>query len=462
MVWRWSKGGDDAAIDRARTVSGWRFGPEKRLDRLEFYEESAEGSTKGGKKSATSAPSQAVLASIAANGVGGLSLGGAEGAVEKAEGAAAGSAASEAWRHGDGSYTLVGEGQGINGLPPMVYGTVWNPFPGMEEFITYGAKHIKVWRKVKVGTESRWVGEMGLRNDGLRIADCAQANAGDPNTGEGKISAAAALANASKSSSRPGSAVSSSAKNTGGRILSKSMTPLSKLSAKGKQGKPPSRPSSAVRKSMNSIPKAATPGVGETGEQGNQVTIGGENIVSAVYVRRDVIVTGFPSGALGVWTVQHFGVDGKKCHPRDDDVARWTVSMAQRIANAHGTGPKVNLNDGTTTYGGIRAMTMRADGATLLTGGADGWVHTWQVKDGSIAVVGRPKTDGPGKPPVDKKRAVLLTKLGDKTQTQGPHSFRITSPYPNEPPPAFRAIDCRPQVRFFLFGVSFYFICMGN
>ena len=389
MVWRWSKGGDDAAIDRARTVSGWRFGPEKRLDRLEFYEESAEGSTKGGKRSATSAPSQAVLASIAANGVGGLSLGGAEGAVEKAEGAAAGSAASEAWRHGDGSYTLVGEGQGINGLPPMVYGTVWNPFPGMEEFITYGAKHIKVWRKVKVGSEVRWVGEMGLRNDGLRIADCAQANAGDPNTGEGKISIAAALANASKSSSRPGSAVSSSAKNIGGKILSKSMTPLSKLSAKGKQGKPPSRPSSAVRKSMNSIPKAATPGVGETGEQGNQVTIGGENIVSAVYVRRDVIVTGFPSGALGVWTVQHFGVDGKKCHPRDDVVARWTVSMAQRIANAHGTGPKVNLNDGTTTYGGIRAMTMRADGATLLTGGADGWVHTWQVKDGSIAVVGR-------------------------------------------------------------------------
>ena len=60
MVWRWSKGGDDAAIDRARTVSGWRFGPEKRLERLEFYEESAEGSTKG-KKSATSAPSQAAV-----------------------------------------------------------------------------------------------------------------------------------------------------------------------------------------------------------------------------------------------------------------------------------------------------------------------------------------------------------------------------------------------------------------
>ena len=58
---------------------------------------------------------------------------------------------------------------------------------------------------------------------------------------------------------------------------------------------------------------------------------------------------------------------------------------------------------------------------------------------------------------MDKKRAVLLTKLGDKTQTQGPHSFRITSPYPNEPPPAFRAIDCRPQVRLFLFPSFFLF-----
>ena len=177
MVWRWSKGGDDAAIARAKTVAGWRFGPKKRLDRLEFYEESAEGAGAGGKKkSATSAPSQAMLASAAAGD--GAGAGGAEGAVAAAEAAAAGSAAAEAWRHGDGTYELVGEGQGINGLPPMVYGAVWNPFPGMEEFVTYGAKHIKVWRKVKVGAEVRWVGEMGLRNDGLRVADCSQRNPG--------------------------------------------------------------------------------------------------------------------------------------------------------------------------------------------------------------------------------------------------------------------------------------------
>ena len=89
MVWRWSKGGDDAAIARAKTVAGWRFGPEKRLDRLEFYEESAEGaggSSGGKKKSATSAPSQAMLASAAAND----GAGDADGAVAAAEAAAAG------------------------------------------------------------------------------------------------------------------------------------------------------------------------------------------------------------------------------------------------------------------------------------------------------------------------------------------------------------------------------------
>ena len=121
--------------------------------------------------------------------------------------------------------------------------------------------------------------------------------------------------------------------------------------------------------------------------------------------------------------------------------------MAQRIVDAHEPGPRVNLNDGTTTYGGVRAMTMRADGATMLTGGADGWVHTWELADGTIAVVGRPKTDGPGKPPVERRRAVLLRKLGsrERRETAGPNSFKISSPYANEPPPAFRAIDCRPQ-----------------
>ena len=57
-----------------------------------------------------------------------------------------------------------------------------------------------------------------------------QRNPGDPNTGEGKISAAAALSAASKTSSRPGSAAAGSVSSPKPNpALSKSMTPLSKL-----------------------------------------------------------------------------------------------------------------------------------------------------------------------------------------------------------------------------------------
>ena len=39
LVWRWSKGGDDAALERATNAAAWRFGPEKRVkERLEFFE----------------------------------------------------------------------------------------------------------------------------------------------------------------------------------------------------------------------------------------------------------------------------------------------------------------------------------------------------------------------------------------------------------------------------------------
>jgi len=49
---------------------------------------------------------------------------------------------------------------------------------------------------------------------------------------------------------------------------------------------------------------------------------------------------------------------------------------------------------GTTTFGGIRCLCLRADGKSLMSGGADGWVHTWQVEDGRVAFKGRPSTLG--------------------------------------------------------------------
>ena len=80
----------------------------------------------------------------------------------------------------------------MNGLPPMVYGVVWNPFPGMDEFVTYGVKHLKVWRKIDLGdgAPARWVGELASRNDGRRVADCSAKPArfvNDGNPGGGGV-----------------------------------------------------------------------------------------------------------------------------------------------------------------------------------------------------------------------------------------------------------------------------------
>ena len=47
FVWRWSKRGDDAAIDRAKPAPGWSFGPPKRVrEKLEFYDPEDPGAFK--------------------------------------------------------------------------------------------------------------------------------------------------------------------------------------------------------------------------------------------------------------------------------------------------------------------------------------------------------------------------------------------------------------------------------
>ena len=190
LVWRWSKGGDDAALERAKNAAAWRFGPEKRVkDRLEFYEKKNEverrerrEALRATKGAATAAPSRAALAAAAGGG-----------AVDLETGAMSSSASADeskpddtAWQRGDGTYELVGEGTGMNGLPPMVYGVAWNPFPGMDEFVTYGVKHLKVWRKIDLNdgvSPPQWVGELASRNDGRRVADCSAKKARFVNDG---------------------------------------------------------------------------------------------------------------------------------------------------------------------------------------------------------------------------------------------------------------------------------------
>lgn len=427
MVWRWSKRGDEAALERSKPVPGWSFGPAKRMDKLAFY---AEVGAKTKKVAATAKPSEALLASMT-GGVaqpqktrkgskgpgGGDDSGGGDGGGGEGGDGGDSAASADNWKTGpDGSYELVGEGQGINGLPPMVYGCVWNPFPEMQEFITYGNKHVKVWRCV----DGQWLGEMGLRNDGGRSADVSAKDPGAANTGGMNASLTKSMTSLTKSAS-------STTKKAGA------------AGAAGMAG------AGGVRASMAGSVKG-TAGGAAAGAGNAQVSLGGENVVSALYVRQDVIVTGFPNGALGVWLVSHVNDKGVPADPRSKMIVKWNVNLIQRISDAHQPGPRVHLNDGTTTFGGIRCLCLRSDGRTLLSGGADGWIHTWEVADGKVAVKGRPTTSvGKGiVNPVEKKAAVLLRKLAAAGEKNGPHSFQITSPYKNEGPPAFRALDCRP------------------
>jgi len=48
--------------------------------------------------------------------------------------------------------------------------------------------------------------------------------------------------------------------------------------------------------------------------------------------------------------------------------------------DAHGLGGKVITPDGKVTYEGVRALKLR-DPATLLSGGADGAVIAWDVRN---------------------------------------------------------------------------------
>ena len=53
---------------------------------------------------------------------------------------------------------------------------------------------------------------------------------------------------------------------------------------------------------------------------------------------QDVIVTGFPTGALGVWLVSHVNDKGVPADPRSKKIVKWNASLIQRISDAHQPG----------------------------------------------------------------------------------------------------------------------------
>lgn len=109
-----------------------------------------------------------------------------------------------------------------------------------------------------------------------------------------------------------------------------------------------------------------------------------QNVLSATYVPAlhymaapgdSCIVTGFTSGSIGLWVPPYPTRAG-------------SVYTLMRTFAAHGPGPLRTLNDGSQQYGGVRVVRLRADpagkepcGRVLLTGGSDGCVVSWQLKE---------------------------------------------------------------------------------
>ena len=94
-----------------------------------------------------------------------------------------------------------------------------------------------------------------------------------------------------------------------------------------------------------------------------------QNVVSALFLPPAVnepagaLLTGMPKGEIYVWK----------------------GTAASQIVPAHKPGPEVTLETGQRTFGGVRCLRLRDDGRVLLSGGADGCIHTWDVADGQLS-----------------------------------------------------------------------------
>ncbi|KAG2444303.1 hypothetical protein HXX76_001060 [Chlamydomonas incerta] len=125
-------------------------------------------------------------------------------------------------------------------------------------------------------------------------------------------------------------------------------------------------------------------------------------VTGAVFLRSGVVLTGNEAGCICTWK----GV------------------RLSRETQAHGAGPPTRRPDGKPSHGGVRALVLQTDGV-LLSGGADGAVHVWDVSSGDLGPLLR--------------RFPLLR----------PDQVGTTAP------PAIRGLDCAPDIpEMFVAGVA--------
>ncbi|GLC44364.1 hypothetical protein PLESTF_000049800 [Pleodorina starrii] len=101
-----------------------------------------------------------------------------------------------------------------------------------------------------------------------------------------------------------------------------------------------------------------------------------QDVLSAVFVSAQTLVTGAPSGELLMWDVSG---------------ARSTTGQfgcCIKVIEAHGPGvPAPSIHDGKPSLQGVRCMALRANRTELVTGGADGAIICWDITSGDVGRV---------------------------------------------------------------------------
>ncbi|KAK3283901.1 hypothetical protein CYMTET_8419, partial [Cymbomonas tetramitiformis] len=147
--------------------------------------------------------------------------------------------------------------------------------------------------------------------------------------------------------------------------------------------------------------------VGTYGTFGNDKV---DIVLSAVFVPRQLnsrdctLVTGFPDGSMGVWIP-------------NNPLPGCSYKLVQ-LVRGHGPGPPIYTSDGKVTHSGVRVLKLRQTNETLLSGGADGCVVAWDVRQvadskGAIKMYPMGRADSRGNP----------------IETTGPSRFELAMPF---------------------------------
>jgi microtubule-associated protein-like 5 len=157
-----------------------------------------------------------------------------------------------------------------------------------------------------------------------------------------------------------------------------------------------------------------------------------QNVLSAIYVPAlhpmaapgdSCILAGFASGEVGLFV------------PPYPTRAGSTYALS-KIFKAHEPGPSMTLTDGSMQCGGVRAIVLRSDYRTVLTGGADGHVVLWNLSTPAGA-----KADG------TPLKGVRLTCRAAPGETAGPNRYKLAgpkAPLEDEVLPMVRSLDTHP------------------